>query len=338
MQMSRPRLQDMPPAAARFCLQVQRFVQEELQLDLHGARLLLALSAGVDSTALALCYKALQQKWGVRLLAAHLDHGLRPESAAEAEHVQNLCRELDIVCLRGNSRVSSYARARGLGLEEAGRILRYRFLHGLARKHGVQWILTGHHLNDLAEDMLLRQLRGAGWPALAGMAAMEQESRLLRPFLLCPKQQLQKFVHSLGLSWQEDPSNLNQEFMRNRIRHNLLPGMLRENPNFLQTVSQLWRQAELDHDFWEKKLQQLRCRELTSDRGFILPAEVLNDLHPALRQRWYKDALQRLGCRQTLASNLFALDQAWQTRIPGKTVQFPGHKKACISKQGIEFF
>ncbi len=338
MELSRLNLQDMPPEAAHFCLQVERFVHKELQINLQNTRLLLAMSAGLDSTALALCCKALQHRWNCSLIAGHLDHGLRPESSQEAAQVQELCLNLDIPCNQEFSRADSYAGAQKIGLEEAGRLLRYRFLHGLSRRLKTDWILLAHHLNDLAEDMILRQLRGAGWPALAGMPALEANRGLLRPFLLSPKAELHNFVHSLGQSWQEDPSNLDQGFTRNRIRHNILTSMLQENPNFLQSIAQLWRQAELDRDLWDRKLLTLSSHEVQTKQGILLPVAQLQDLHPALRLRWYKDVLQRLDCRQTPTSNLFALDRAWQAKGQAKTVQFPGGRKAQTSKKGIEFF
>ncbi|MFO8030944.1 MAG: tRNA lysidine(34) synthetase TilS [Desulfohalobiaceae bacterium] len=337
MDLSGLSLQDLPPRAAHLCLDAERFLSRELGVRLQGSRLLLALSAGVDSTALLICCKALQPRWEGSLYAAHLDHCLRPESSHEAREVQSLCRKLDIPCKTGRSQAAAYARARGLGLEEAGRLLRYRFLRAWARRLNADWILFGHHLNDLAEDILLRQLRGAGWPALAGMPALEANSSLLRPFLLLPKSRLQELVSSLGLSWQEDASNQDQGFKRNRIRQNILPALLQENPNFLQTCAQLWRQGRQDQDFWEQRLQELRPLEQETSQGILLPAIELCRLHPALRLRWYRDALLRLGCRQTLAGNLWDLDRAWLHSSGKKTLQFPGDRQARASRQGIEF-
>ncbi|MFW6314988.1 MAG: tRNA lysidine(34) synthetase TilS [Desulfohalobiaceae bacterium] len=338
MDLSRLSLQDLPSRAAHICLQAERFVSRELGVQLQGGRLLLSLSAGLDSTALAVFCKALEPRWNSRLYAAHLDHCLRPESGQEANEVRKLCSSLDIPCKLGRSQAAAYARARGLGLEEAGRVLRYRFLQAWSRKLQADWILTAHHLNDLAEDILLRQLRGAGWPALAGMSALEAEQSLLRPFLLLPKAKLQELVGSLGLSWQEDPSNQDQGYTRNRIRQNILPLLLKENPNYLQTCAQLWRQGRLDQDFWTQELQRLRFLELKTSQGVLLPDAELCRLHPALRLRWYRDALQRLGCRQTLARNLWDLDLAWQEKSRAKTLQFPGNRQARTSRQGIEFF
>ncbi|MFP4672136.1 MAG: tRNA lysidine(34) synthetase TilS [Desulfohalobiaceae bacterium] len=338
MDLSRLKLQDLPPRAAHLCLGVERFLCQELGLRLQGSRLLLALSAGVDSTALALCCKALQHRWQSKLFAAHLDHCLRPESAQEAGEVSNLCRRLDIQCRLGRSNTAVYARSRSLGLEEAGRVLRYRYLLAWGHRLRADWVLCAHHLNDLAEDILLRQLRGAGWPALAGMPALESDRGLLRPFLLLPKTSLQEMVSSLDLTWHEDPSNQDLDFKRNRVRQNILPQLRQENPNFLQTCAQLWRQGRLDQDYWDSQLQGLRELEIKTEQGLLLPAARLDSLHPALRLRWYRDALQRMGCRQTLARNLWDLDLAWQEKSRAKTLQFPGNRQARTSRQGIEFF
>ena len=230
-----------------------------------------------------------------------------------------------------------YAERLGLGLEEAGRRLRYRFLFGIRTKIGADLILTGHHLNDLAEDSLMRQIRGTGWPALAGMKAWDPAQKLLRPFLLTPKERLIRFVTAGAATWREDASNRDLSFKRNRIRHDLLPVFLRENPNYLDCVAQLWRQARLDEDYWRSELERLIPLEERSRQGIRVPGQALHRLVPALRLRWYRDILNRLGAGQARAASLFGLERAWAREAFGKTFQFPGNKSARITAQGIHF-
>lgn len=331
------RLQDLTPEWAHFCLSIENFINLELGITPQKRSFLLALSGGVDSTAQLLILYYLSQKWQSTLLAAHLNHCLRPESDLEARAVHNLCQKLNIPLFQGKSRVRTYSCKKSMGLEQSARILRYRFLHGLQAKQGTDFLITAHQLNDLAEDSLMRQMRGTGWPALAGMQAYIPEKQILRPLLLTPKAQLQTFLQYLKIPWQEDLSNLDPAFKRNRVRNSILPLLLQENPAYLQKVAWLWRQARLEHSYWEDKLDKLRIKEQKITNSILLPLAELNSEHQATRLRWYKDILERMGPGQILAHSLFALDQAFIERKNNKTFQFPGPKNAYLTAQGILF-
>jgi tRNA(Ile)-lysidine synthase len=328
------RLQDLPPQWARFCLDIDRFVSRDLNLDLQGRTLLVALSGGADSVAMLLAAHLLRHRWQASLQAVHLNHNLRPEAEEDACFALSMCERLNIPCRTGSSSVAVYARRFNLGLEEAGRLLRYRFLFGVKRRHKAHFVLTGHHLNDLAEDMLLRLVRGTGWPHLAGMQAFDPETGLLRPLLMTPKEDLIGFLQSLGLSWREDRSNQDQAFTRNRIRHSVIPLLLQENANLLRTVEQMWRQARLDKSLFQQELEALRALEVHCPEGVLVPKEALADTHPALRLRWYRDVLNRLGPGQVLAPNLFALDRLMDR---SGTVQFPGSKQVVVDRDWFRF-
>ena len=333
--MTKPsRLQDLQPRWARFCLSIDHFLARELSLDLKGRTLLVALSGGVDSTALILAAHLLRHRWQASLQAAHLNHNLRPEADQEAGSVERLCADLNIPCHTGNSSVAVYAHRFHLGLEEAGRILRYRFLHGIRRKTEAHFVLTGHHLNDLAEDVLLRLVRGTGWPGLAGMEALDRGSGLLRPLLLVPKQELLEFVSSMGLKWHEDASNQDEAFTRNRVRQSIMPLLLQENPNLLQTVKQMWRQARVDASYFDQTLEALKSSEVHDQGAVLVPKQALAATHPALRLRWYRDILNRLGPGQALSANLFALDELMPRT---GTAQFPGDKRAVVDREWVRF-
>lgn len=332
-----PRLQNLPPKQAHLCLEIDRFVRDELGIAFSGARLLLAVSGGVDSVALLVWATAMRNKWGAHLQCAHLDHGLRPESSSERCRVHTLCAQLHIPCVSGRSLISCYARRKNLGCEEAGRILRYRYLQGILRRYGYDYLLTAHHANDLAEDSLMRLLRGAGWPGLAGMPAWDPNRRLIRPFLLTAKKRLRALVQTAGLSWEEDFSNADTAYQRNRVRHQILPLVLQENPQFLETVAQTWRQAQADSIAFDAMLTAPRQAECVVGQGRLAPRQELQSLPAALRLRWYKDILDRMGPGQALSANLAALDALYTEKKSGKKVQFPGDKQARVTPEGIVF-
>lgn len=330
------RVQDLPPRWARFCLGIRTFAARELGCDFPALPCLVAVSGGADSTALLRMAALLRRMHGGSLHVAHLDHGLRPESGQDAGFVNDLCSGLDVPLTVERCDVAALSRERGVGLEEAGRLARYEFLERVRRACGAQVILLAHHLGDLAEDQLLRLGRGAGWPALGGMPAHDPARRLLRPLLLTQRTELEAFLKALRQPWREDATNALPICARNRVRHELLPALLRENPNYLASAARLWRQARLDAAHWQGVLAGLAPAPL-EDGALLLSADALNAASSAARLRAYKRTLEILGPGQPLGDTLFRLDELWQMRATGKVLRFPGDKEARIMKSGVRF-
>jgi len=331
-----PRLQDLPPQWARFCLGVERFAAD-LDCDFSRTRCVVACSGGADSTALLLLSALLCRQNGGSLTAVHLDHGLRAESRAEARFVAGLCEEWHIPLVSESQDVAALARENRIGLEEAGRNARYALLEHVREQNCACFILVAHQLNDLAEDQLLRLMRGVGWPALGGMAAHDPVRFLLRPLLLTPRAELESFLKVCGTLWQIDQSNLEPATTRNRVRLDILPAMLRENPGYLHAVARLWRQARLDEGHWDAALKQLMDTLPAPAPGkpITLPASMLNAASAPLRLRLFKAVLDNLGPGQPLADSLFRLEELWLQRATGKRLRFPGDKEARIAKSGV---
>ncbi|WP_084457951.1 tRNA lysidine(34) synthetase TilS [Desulfocurvus vexinensis] len=334
------KLQALPPQAAHFCLGVERFVRGELGLDLAGRTVLVGFSGGLDSTTLLAALAALAPRLGCAVAAAHLDHGLRPESGAEAERARALCAALGLPCEVQRQDVGALAAARGLGQEEAAREARYAFLGQAMDRCGATVLAVGHMLDDLAEDVLMRLVRGAGWPQLGGMRAWDPGRRLLRPLLLTPRARARAFATALALPWTEDPSNADPRFLRNRVRHALLPQLLAENPNFLRQVASQWRLARLDAAQFAAETAALLARAEPvpgAPGALLLPGALLAPLAPAQRLRLFKAALEAQGPGQPLAEGLLRLERAWASGRQGATVQFPGAKTARVAARGVTF-
>lgn len=327
-------LHDLPSRWAHFCLDVERFAASDLGVSLGSGRLLVGLSGGLDSSALLLVCACLAARDQGRIVAAHLDHGLRPESGQDAEQARALAESLDIPFRSIRIDVAAQAQERGLGLEDAGRRARHEFFREELEQEGLDWIVLGHHLDDLAEDVLLRLVRGTGWPGLSGMSARDEGLRLLRPLLLTPKAVLRDLAQDLGLAWREDASNQEPLFRRNRMRRNVFPLLVEENPGFLEAVARLWRLGRLDQDYWARELDLPGVQPADSP---LLPDGLLETGHPALRLRLYKQVLDSLGPGQVLAETLFQLDAAWQENRLGTVFQFPGGKRAGVTLEGIRF-
>lgn len=321
-------LQDLLPKWAHFCLYAGRFVEEELGIDLTGRRVLVGLSGGVDSTALLLVLHYLSRRADFTVGAVHLDHGLRRESGGDAAFARALCERLGIDCTVESRDVARLAEERGLGIEEAGREARYELYARLREAGGWDFVALGHQLDDLSEDVLMRLIRGTGWPGLSGMAGYDPERALIRPLLLIPKSTLKAFVIHVGVSWREDASNADPSMTRNRVRNEILPLIERENPAFWQSVARLWRIGRVEREFWAE-LEAGACEILDNSR--------LETLHKAQRLHLYKASLDRLGTGQALADTLFKLDDAWREGRVGAVFQFPGDKTASIAAASVVF-
>lgn len=320
------RLQELPPRAARLCLEVERFMRRELAFAPQGRELLLAYSGGADSKALFFILLALLPRLGCSLALVHLDHGLRPTSARELEEARELAAKHGLACHARRVDVERLAGERKIGSEEAGRLARQEFFAELLAKDSGRWIATGHQLNDLAEDQLMRLLRGAGWPALGGMGGLDARRRILRPILLTPRLELENFLTLLGQGWIRDPLNEDPAYLRNRVRAEILPLFQRENPAFLDNAADLWRLARYDG-----------AAAAMPVPGGPLEQEYLAALPRSARLRAYKRKLEELGPGQPLLRNLLALDDAWLSGRGGKQIQFPGGKTAHLRRGAIEF-
>jgi len=329
------RLQDLPRKTARFCLGIGAFAARELGCDFPALRCLVACSGGADSTALLFLTQLLCQAKGGSVTAAHLDHSLRSESPDDARFVAELCQSLDIPLFAERQDIAAQAKAAGTGLEEAGRVARYAFLERIRRQTDADIILVAHQLNDLAEDQLLRLMRGTSWPALGGMEGADPARRLLRPLLLCPRADLEEFLKISQQPWCDDSSNLDRATTRNRVRHDVLPELVRNNPGYLDSVARLWRQARLDGAHWDRELGQVLPRIVLDGPTRLIPAGILGPCPAPLRLRLYKAVLEATGPGQSLCDGLFRLDELWAERATGKSVRFPGDKEARITKAGI---
>jgi len=231
---------------------------------------LVAVSGGADSVALLRAMHALKTGGEGRLLAAHLNHGLRgPEADADQAFVADLCAKLAIPCHTGRADVERLAAERGDGLEEAAREARYRFLTRAAAEAGARYLVTAHTADDRAETILHRILRGTGIAGLAGIARTrfipEAGLTLIRPLLGTRRAELLAYLDELGQPFRRDPSNRDPRFTRNRIRHDLLP-MLAEgfNPGVVEALLRLGTLASEVQGFVDRLVDELAARSVIS--------------------------------------------------------------------------
>ena len=300
------RMQDLPPAGARLCMAVGRFLKEKCGVSPH--HVIVAFSGGADSTALAVILRCL----GVSLVLAHLDHRLRPESGEEAESARRFAERLGVPCMV--------------------RRARYAFFDSALRSGRAEWVVTGHHLDDLSEDVLMRLVRGSGWPGLGGMKAVDPARRLLRPLLGTPRAELEAFLRSLGVDWIEDASNRSDAFRRNRMRNHVIPLLKAENPSFSRSTRTLWELAREDEHYWDEVLAPVFAQLREENGSLLLPRAAFVSLPRAARLRVYAGLFHRFGRGQAQSETLFRLDEAAVSSRSRKVFQFPGG--VCITTDG----
>ena len=186
-----------------------------------GETIVVGLSGGADSVALVDVMTQLGGRRGFRVVAAHLDHGLRAGAAADAAFCRELCDRLGVPLETGRADVKARARRDKGGTEEAARLERYAFLRGVAERHGACAIAVAHTVDDQAETFLLRLLRGAGSAGLGAMRPVAGD--ILRPMLEATRRDVLAHLQSRGLEHCQDETNADLSFLRNRARHELLP-------------------------------------------------------------------------------------------------------------------
>ncbi len=201
----------------------------------RGDTILVAVSGGADSVVLLELLSRLASELSLTLFIAHLDHGLREEDAKkDAQFVASLGEKmgLSVICERID--VRKISEEKRLGLEEAGRLMRRRFLEATAKKIAANRIALGHTLDDRAETLLFNLIRGAGPTGLGGIRPVSPP--YIRPLIETKCEEILTFACTEGLAWCEDRTNRDTTFPRNRIRHQILPLLQQLNPRLLEAL------------------------------------------------------------------------------------------------------
>ena len=306
---------------------MQRILEEQLAAAAisPGEILLVAVSGGVDSVVLLHLLKAAADRFGLQLQVAHLDHCLRPESGADARFVQKLCSKLALPCHVEAAEVQRLAEKMKLSLETAAREARREFLQRTAHKIGARLIVLAHQRGDQAETFMQRLLRGSGTAGLGGMRPLQ--GLWWRPLLDCSREQILAYAKQHNLAWVEDESNADPEFLRNRLRHQLLPELRSYSPQIESRLAELCRQLAAENDFWQEQVGVL-LPDLTLSKGdgLRLSRPGLLGVHPALRARLLREALRLVrGDLQRLeAVHLRAVDRLLTAQRSQAQLDLPG--------------
>jgi tRNA(Ile)-lysidine synthase len=260
-----------------------------------GDRVGVAVSGGADSVGLLRLLLELRGELGVVLSVAHFHHGIRgAEADADARLVAELAKThgLELHSARGDA--PAHARERHASLETAARNLRYQFFRELLERGAMDKMATGHTLDDQAETVLMKALRGAGTRGLAGIHPV-LAAGIVRPLLAIRRRGLETYLRALGQEWREDSSNQDRRHLRNRIRHELLPLLERDfNPEVARVLAETAEVARTEEEYWQREMERLLPEVYAAD-GVSLKLEPLLAQPPAVQRRIVRAALERAG-------------------------------------------
>jgi tRNA(Ile)-lysidine synthase len=248
-----------------------------------GGRLGIGVSGGADSVAMLRIFAELRAHLGIAVLVLHFNHQLRGMEANEDERfVKALAEEFHLEFESGRADVAGEARLHGWNVEDAARRLRYQFFASVAEARGLNRVAVAHTADDQAETVLSHLLRGTGLTGLAGIYPVA--GLTIRPLLEMGREELREFLSDLGQPWREDTTNQDTSRIRARIRHQLVPLLLRDfDPAVVTRLSRLAMHAREDETFW-RSLEEERFQALATRESSVAISLSVEDLLSPLSQ------------------------------------------------------
>ena len=281
---------------------LQSFIRR-YRLVYPGEQVTCAVSGGADSMALLFALYLLKEKLQITLSAAHYNHGLRGEESDRDEaFVRSFCDRFEIPLYCGHGQVTPGPK----GLEAAAREARYAFFETIPGK-----IATAHTADDNAETVLMHLVRGTGLKGLGGITPVR--GRVIRPMLGITRQEVLAFLEEYHVSFVTDSSNETDEFLRNRIRHRVMPLLREENPRLAENLSAMALSLRQD----EEALEALAGEALP-------PVSQLRELPAALQSRLLTAFLERSGVKEPQSAHIELAKSLVNSPNPSAKAQFPG--------------
>ena len=318
-----------------------------LGLPAAKARVVVAVSGGSDSVALLFALSELinSKKLKIKLLVAHLDHGLRKDSKADARWVKTLAKRLGHESLARRVDVKALATGSGDNLEQAARRARYKFLAQVAKEKRAVVVLTAHTMDDQAETVMLNLLRGSGMDGLSGMVPARRmgegsEIILARPLLgWARRRDTESYCGSRAVEFLTDEMNSDEKFTRVRVRRQLLPQMESFNPKI---VEGLVRTAELlreDFSALDQAASRLLELAIEDGAGSRLRIDLLALAPTALRRRALRQWIEqgRGDLKRIERVHVLAVESLLFGDRGGRVIELPGGPKVLRRQEWLQF-
>jgi len=312
---------------------VAQFIKEH-QLLFPGEKVVVAVSGGADSVCLFHTLWQLREELGIELLIAHLNHMLRgAESDSDAAYVAELARKFSVPAVIETEDVAAYHKKKRGSLEDAARELRYAFLARVAERTSASKVAVGHTRDDNIETILLHLLRGTGMAGLRGLLASSElvctgqkvPVRIVRPLLEISREETLAYCDMYALQPRADSSNTSPQFLRNRIRMELLPLLRSYNPNIDHALLRLGAIAKDDIAFLEQKAAELWDElALEEETTIYLDSRRLSMLPTSLQRQILRKAVEKLqGNLRDIEANHIEAMLSCLTKPAGKKLSLP---------------
>ena len=272
--------------------------------DYRGEAIVCAVSGGADSMALLWGLYLLKDKLNISLSAAHFNHHLRGEESQRDEaFVRGFCADYKIPLTVGGEQVVAGPK----GLEAAAREARYAFLKGLPGS-----IATAHTADDNAETILMHLVRGTGLKGLGGIAPVN--GKLIRPMLDITRAEVLIFLEEYSIPYVEDSSNGGDDFLRNRLRHHVMPLLKQENPSLSQNLSAMALRLRQDE----------QALTAAAEKSYTIDVNQLRTMEPAIRSRVLSQILLDAGVKEPEGAHIGAMERLVFSQNPSARAAFPG--------------
>ncbi len=270
-----------------------------------------ALSGGRDSIALVHCLK----EKGYKVVAINVEHGIRGEkSVSDSNFVKEFCKQQNVPCFCYSVQAVEYANQNGYTIEQSARILRYQIFEKVLEEKKCDYIAIAHHLDDQAETILMRILRGTGIKGLVGMKS--KSGKYIRPLLNCTREDINAYIEANHLEYVDDETNLDTAYTRNFLREEL-DTLKKKYPCLLSSFARLSAIAEETEDYLDTQTPKVR---MAGGEVFV---EIDYALHSCIEKRTYFKAINMLGVNADIENRHYELINTLKTSQNGKRIELP---------------
>ena len=315
-----------------------------------GQRILAAVSGGADSVCLLAVLHALAPEFSFSLEAVHVEHGIRgEESLQDCAYVERLCGKLGVRLTVRHIHVPELARQSGRTEEEEARIQRYRIFEETAEQCGAQRVAVAHHLGDQAETVLWNLIRGSGLRGLRGILPVRPlrdgqaaSPLVVRPLLETSREEIEQYLEACGLSYRTDRTNLDKTVTRNKIRHDILPDLIKLNAQAPRHIAQAAEEAAEAEAYLERVTARAAegCIHCQADGRPVLLLARWQKEEPFIRRRLLRECIRRASGNGSLKDIGAVHVEALMGLACGggeKSVRLPGELTAVRSYGQIRF-
>jgi len=260
----------------------------------RGDKILLGVSGGPDSVFLTYFLNSVKNKLGIKLFIAHMDHGVRgAASKKDADFVRRIAKKLKLKFITSKAKIKKSK----LSLEEILREARYDFFRKSCKKLKINMVVTAHTLDDQAETVFMRVIKGSALKGLVGIHPVRRDKKIkfVRPLLEIEKEEIINYLKTRKISYRIDRTNLENKFLRNRIRNEIFPYLLSVNPRIKRSLFNLSESLREDFEFIElEKERRKNILKKGKKEHYIFLKDML--LQPkAIQREITREALKLIG-------------------------------------------